>query len=149
MQAPDDCLAPSELQWARRHGLAGGDDPPPRPDPPMRADTAADFDDIEAEVARRLGATPERCAFLRTYAYLDFRRSALYSARKAQTGVFTPCGIHLAYAPDARGGSVTVRAPREPPVVERPDPCSEVQFSYRVVVPGRRPGRPRKVWPPP
>jgi hypothetical protein len=147
-EATEGGLTPSELHWARQHGLAEPEDSASLRAPPMRADNAADFDAIEAEIARRLCATPDRCAFLRSSTYLHFRMSALYSARGAPTGIFTPCGVHVAYTPDERGGTVTVRVPHDPLAARAPadaEECSsEVQSSYRVVVPVRRPGRPRK-----
>lgn len=75
-----------------------------------------DFEVLELELAKRLGSTPDRCAFLRSGAYLRFRMRALYQAPGASQTVHSPEGVSVAYAPDpdGDGGVVTLGWPAGP-----------------------------------
>ena len=77
---------------------------------------AADFETLERELAKRLGSTPERCAFLRSAAYLRFRMRALYQAPAEPGTVHPPEGVSVAYAPGpgGAGGVVTLGWPTGP-----------------------------------
>ena len=150
------------MKWSGPRGAApykSGPRAGPRMEPGacFRADSGADFAEIEAEVARRLRASAERCAFLRSAPYLRFRMLALYRDRGRKASVYTPCGIRIEYAPapgPAGGARVTVCS-REDPEIAAAAAAEEVpnrsfqssyrgQPSYRVYAPVRRPGRPRK-----
>lgn len=128
-------------------------DPPPPLAPPgdatLRANSAADFEAIEAEIARRLACNPQHCAFLRSSGYLLFRICALYRARDTPASIYTPCGMRVDYAPDAGGGRVTLHTPPTPDQAPAGAeagriPQSILQSTYRVYMPLRGPGRPRK-----
>jgi len=68
-----------------------------------------DMDDIEAEIRRQLMTDHNRCAFLRSLAYIRLRIAALYPFEQTVSHSAFCGNLSVSLVPTTKGPSVTLR----------------------------------------